>query len=47
MGNIQCAEISEIRSIDRPDGHKGRPCKWIGAAHVIYGSSDISSDTMI
>ena len=36
MGNIQCAEISEIRSIDRPDGHEGRPCKRIGAAHVIY-----------
>ena len=23
---------AEIRSFDRPDGHQGRPCKYIGAA---------------
>lgn len=27
--------MAEIRSYDRPDGHKGRPCKWVGAAYVI------------
>ena len=32
-------EMVEIRSDDRPDGHEGRPCKWMVAAHVMLSFS--------
>ena len=33
LGSGCASEINaEIRSFDRPDGHQGRPCKYIGAA---------------